>query len=103
MLVRAPGSWRLQLWMQLAVWGRGRRCQHQSLERRHLRLQNIDLGAKRRSTEEKKERDKSLISEGKSITVTLFSDIKCVKSCQFVRHLASVEFRKHSAAMNGFK
>lgn len=41
--VRSPGSWTLQLWMQLAVWWRRRRCQHQSLERRHLCLQNINL------------------------------------------------------------
>lgn len=38
MSVRSPGSRRLQLWMQLPVWWWRCRCQHQSLECRHLCL-----------------------------------------------------------------
>lgn len=43
-LVGAPGAGRLQLRVKLAVRRGGRRGQHQSLQRRHFSLKDIDLG-----------------------------------------------------------
>lgn len=43
-LVGAPGARGLQLRVKLAVRRGGRRGQHQSLERRHFSLKDIDLG-----------------------------------------------------------
>lgn len=48
--VGSSGSWRLQLRVQLAVGRGGRGCQHQRLERCHLRLQDVDLRVGRGET-----------------------------------------------------
>ena len=65
--VRPPGSRRLQLWMQLAVrWGRCGR-QHQSLQRRDLCLQDVNLGVRHRTYRGK---DRKMMMGEKSVAST---------------------------------
>lgn len=44
--VGSSGSRGLQLGVQLAIWRGGRGRQHQRFERRHLRLQDVNLGGR---------------------------------------------------------
>lgn len=53
-LVGAPGGGRLQLRVKLAVGRGGRGGQHQSLERRHFCLEDINLGATQKKINLKK-------------------------------------------------